>query len=612
ATGPERLREHLHPEKYGLCQSKALADDENASKDPIFNPQLVIAHCFKQFKQEGFHLPQSRRRIIILPQKGDPVPVNPMPQPQSPPQSTPTFRVLEAGDTQEQLEDTRTWLSRRLKLRQDLESFGNTERWLQHKPCLTPSEAKVLQMIRKEHEPPLRAQLLTTRATKKKCCLPVCRAVPQLQLPEPSALLALYSYLHGHKIKILEIFSKVTWDESISREEFIVALKSIRVPLKNQEVEDIVIYLSSLGKQNTITTDILANSYKQWSLAQQRSTMPTAREHYRSDMQRASPQSPSKNQKLTIPSIQYAEQCRLVRSGNKHFDEHCLPSTISGEMKEVVNMYRRDNFLAYLQCWKLCEYYGLPLTEDILMKALLYPGDKIIFHKDQVRPIRQPGGYYSDSKVFGPNPALLRFQGFNASLSRKTDKLSVRAPFSPARTSKKIKKIHFKEFEEFTRKLKAKRPSGPQRTHPNLFWPGHLLDKLRLYLPTVPRDRSLALFSCVQPPSHAYAATCHPNHWWPTRNMNNMTCAYCPRGLLHQLEGPGWRWTQPSWGQGPVQPEFQGHRPCGSIQEPDKRNRFSGMVWGQLSLEQNCPASQRLDVSRESCAVSACSLVLTS
>lgn len=72
---------------------------------------------------------------------------------------------------------------------------------------------------------------------------------------------------------------------------------------------------------------------------------------------------------LTIPSIQYTERCRLVRSGNKHIDEHCLPSTISGEMNELINMSRRDNFLVYLQCQKLCEYYGLPLTEDILMKG---------------------------------------------------------------------------------------------------------------------------------------------------------------------------------------------------------------------------------------------------
>lgn len=51
-----------------------------------------------------------------------------------------------------------------------------------------------------------------------------------------------------------------------------------RVPLKSQEVEDIVIYLSSLGKHNSITMDNLASTYKQWSLAQQRSTLTTATE----------------------------------------------------------------------------------------------------------------------------------------------------------------------------------------------------------------------------------------------------------------------------------------------------------------------------------------------
>lgn len=67
---------------------------------------------------------------------------------------------------------------------------------------------------------------------------------------------------------------------------------------------------------------------------------------------------------LSLPSIQYLENCRLVRSGTKQFDDHCLPTTISGEMEELLNMTRRDNFLVYLQCWELCEAYGLPLTED--------------------------------------------------------------------------------------------------------------------------------------------------------------------------------------------------------------------------------------------------------
>lgn len=72
---------------------------------------------------------------------------------------------------------------------------------------------------------------------------------------------------------------------------------------------------------------------------------------------------------LVIPSIQYTEQCRLVRSGNKHFDNHCLPSTIAGEMGELINLYRRDTFLVYLKCQKACQYYGLSLSEDILVNG---------------------------------------------------------------------------------------------------------------------------------------------------------------------------------------------------------------------------------------------------
>ncbi|KAK2091367.1 hypothetical protein P7K49_030651 [Saguinus oedipus] len=72
--------------------------------------------------------------------------------------------------------------------------------------------------------------------------------------------------------------------------------------------------------------------------------------------------------KLTIPSIQYTEQCRMVRCRNQHFDEHCLPSTIHGDMRELIDSACRHNFLVYLRCWKLCESYGIPLTEDILIK----------------------------------------------------------------------------------------------------------------------------------------------------------------------------------------------------------------------------------------------------
>lgn len=96
------------------------------------------------------------------------MPIDPTPQPQASPHPIPSFKALEAGDIQEQPEDVKTWLSRRLKFRQDLESFGNTERWLQNKYSLTPSEAKILYRIHKEHEAQLVTHLATTRPTKVK------------------------------------------------------------------------------------------------------------------------------------------------------------------------------------------------------------------------------------------------------------------------------------------------------------------------------------------------------------------------------------------------------------------------------------------------------------
>lgn len=60
---------------------------------------------------------------------------------------------------------------------------------------------------------------------------PVCRRVPQLRLPKPSALSALCSHLWSRKIKILDIFNKTNWgkNQRISREEFIMSLKMVSV-----------------------------------------------------------------------------------------------------------------------------------------------------------------------------------------------------------------------------------------------------------------------------------------------------------------------------------------------------------------------------------------------
>ncbi|CAH7180691.1 EF-hand calcium-binding domain-containing protein 12 [Phodopus roborovskii] len=575
AKGISGVTFSLIPTYFGAFPSYTSIDDdmdEATSKGPVFNPERVTAHCFRHLKKKDFHLPQSRRRIIIVSGTKDQVPAHPAMPAKAPPPPIPSFKTLDIGDLQEPPVDRKVWLSQRAKLRRQLESFGDVKTWLENKPDITPSEAKVLLMIRQEKKAP-KDTFTSTRTTKAKAPRPIRQPLPQLRLPKPSILADLYSYLRSRKIKILDVFSKVERGENqrITREEFIMALKTIGVPLKNQELEDIIIYLGSLGKQNAITTDALASTYKQWSLAQQRSTLPTAKEYYSLTRKKASlkhtaqkqqavpaPKPPKmdlltvpevdtkmegrpmteedmedvgkryrerrRQHKLCLPSIQYVESCRLVRSGTKAFDDHCLPSTISGEMEELVNEARKNNFLVYLQCWELCESYGLPLTEDILMRALLYPGDKIITLKEEVRPIRQPGGYYVDEKI------IYSLTGFGINGFHKLGMMT-----RNKKTSKKLKKMHFQEFEEFTGKLKAKKISGPSYTHPNHFWPGHLLDKLRLFLPTVAPDKSQAIFSFVEHKRHVYSAAYHSKDWWPLKDWAYMIHAYYDANKVYSI-----------------------------------------------------------------------------
>lgn len=111
-----------------------------------------------------------------MPRKEDAtsVVVNPTPQPQAPSQIIPSFKALEARDVQETPEDVRTWMSQRLKFRQELESCVNMDKWLQNKSSLTPSETKILHMTHKEHPlAPLMTHLIPSGPTKVSS--PICQ-----------------------------------------------------------------------------------------------------------------------------------------------------------------------------------------------------------------------------------------------------------------------------------------------------------------------------------------------------------------------------------------------------------------------------------------------------
>ncbi|XP_019330190.1 PREDICTED: EF-hand calcium-binding domain-containing protein 12, partial [Aptenodytes forsteri] len=102
--------------------------------------------------------------------------------------------------------------------------------------------------------------------------------------------------------------------------------------------------------------------------------------------------------------IERKEKCRMVRSGDGPVDEHCLPSTVEADLGGLVDRYRQNAVMSYLKSSQLCKDRNVHITEPTLQRALLHPGDKIIKEGEDVRKIRQPGGYYSTGRADAASP----------------------------------------------------------------------------------------------------------------------------------------------------------------------------------------------------------------
>ncbi|XP_036595611.1 EF-hand calcium-binding domain-containing protein 12 [Trichosurus vulpecula] len=525
---------------------------------------------FKESKKPGFKMPQCRHRIIIAPPMPEHV-VNepkmtveaaPSPEVDSLNQSYKTVNIRQEDKQVEGEDEAHVWLAQRLKVKKDLDTFVNIEKWIYCKPRTTKSENRVLRRIYKDRENDLAASRAAELAAAEmtKPAQRVHRNIPSLVVPKPVCLSVLYEYLLNHKIKVPEMFCKGEWEHQITREEFVEGMRRVGAPLTEREFEDVVIYLCSMNKHGVISQDDLVASYRGW-VAAKKSDIQEKRKsfnYWKSRLRRRlakpkkakistppppSPKSPflevppintepdrmhltyedmeeagkryremKRQSKKKINPLLFMERCRLVRTGNKAYDDHCLPSTLQDELGEMINAFRQATFLAYLKCVKACEAYQLPLTEKTLMKALLYPGDKLIMEKGNVLKLRQPGGYYDEVKEFVPTKA--KFHTIEGSVIKK-------------KSQKPIKKMNFGEFEALIRKLEHKSHHKTydevHGTHPNFFWPGHLLDKLLLYLPNKKWERQLVLFSQVKKLPHSYPAIYHPDRFWPISDSGYVT-----------------------------------------------------------------------------------------
>ncbi|XP_060094783.1 EF-hand calcium-binding domain-containing protein 12 [Heteronotia binoei] len=702
-----------------------MSDKEPLKENSELNLDGFIQHCFKRYKLRERHpkaflklkpsrfgpAPPRCRILIPPPMEGVSFPRAKLLLPERLDQKQETFAVKEElkevakiPTEEDEVRELGAWIEERKKFQNLLNKCADVESWLMGKEYNSEQEVKVLRKIRESRKlkkAQVKAQLTATSSIEQ--LLPVRkpkRIIPLIKSPYPESLINLQNLLHKQKLKLVDVFNKEDRTKSMKfrRADFIRVIEGTKVPISKNDLEDVVIYLTSMKKGNYITNsdlmecqrlwmDYLKEQWKHPKEAKPEDLLPTDQkvgpgntkwlssgyskskivtsQKRKSNHLEVPPinteldrmhlsyikmeevgkryREVRRQRKRKINPLEWAENCRVVKSGDPVVDRHCMPSTVTGDMGELVDQHRMACHLAWFQCVKLCEQYGVPLTEKLLKRALLYPGDKLLSYGGTRQKIRQPGGYYEawdrrrsvsesvselEEQPKSPSREKERFvlpvfptaqesfgipwleyryydqklvfviHGFSTEHhweASRTEMLNLAGKSFPLRRAEMLKtpekaglapshSILFWPLEQEPEPKKREREEKPiwgrwrsysefrnlmrrhskrlqlaaqnlwdeksvesisesqvqfenrfieremrkmfgflnPKTDANSFWPGHLLDKLRLYLPQMEHDGE-ALFSHVTRTCPVYPAIYHPHRNWPVSEQKFVT-----------------------------------------------------------------------------------------
>nr|XP_060622244.1 EF-hand calcium-binding domain-containing protein 12 isoform X1 [Anolis sagrei ordinatus] len=613
----------VHCSGPDLRESSVMHADDVPKEPPLPNPDEILGHCFKQFKlreayphyffkvkKSRFGPPRSRRRIFIAPPMRGKAPFKPVLQPHMPCGLTEKAHTLEfpsedeVSSEEDEIQKLDAFIEERRQLWDFLNNCVDLEEWLNAKLPGTELEASVLGRIKEDKEPKEVKMEATLEAVKSiEHLMPKrqrYKTIPLITMPYPESLKTLQNLLHKQKMKLVDIFNKAdrTNTMKFKRADIIRIIQATNVPISNNDLEDVVIYLTSLQKGNCVTGDELTECQRIWMESLRKQTKETKQDTRVPCVPKASSIARSKSKlalhqmdylevpptntepdrmpltysemevvgkryrdmrrllKMKINPLDFAEQCRMVRTGDRAVDEHCLPSTMEGEVGELVDKHRLACHLVWTQCVKLCRKYGIPISEKALKKGLLYPGDKILRDGNHFRKMRQPGGYYS--KSLRPEPSSSDEESRSTSPVKK-GKPKVTEEKEDLEEGKPLK-YRWMSYAEFRRLMRnrSKRILPPVNfwknrtiyesilqtpemveeeyierelmkmftflnplTDPNNFWPGHLLDKL--YFPEMEHDGGHPLFHRVSRKLPVYPSIYTPDRSWPVNDQGYVT-----------------------------------------------------------------------------------------
>ncbi|XP_013914630.1 PREDICTED: EF-hand calcium-binding domain-containing protein 12 [Thamnophis sirtalis] len=567
-----------------------------------------------KLRPNRFGPPKSRRRIIIAPPMDSVAPSIHKPRPPVPSEveKVQEFRAPPEPQVSTFIEESdlismEAWIKERKQLHKLLENCVNLEEWLIRKKPLTQQEENTLRKLKEEKqekEAKIQAELLAFQRCKAVPKIEPVKTTPCIRAPYPQSIITLQNLLHKQKLKLVDLFKKADRSKTMKfkRVDFLRIIQETKVPISKSELEDIIVFLTVSKKGHTITGADLAECQRLW--------LENVKDNWKQPKQEPLPMAKSasisskadifahakssitshvacqpKSNHLKVPPIDtnpdrrhltysemeivgkryketrrrlkrktnplhFAEQCRLVRSGDPVIDSHCLPSCLKGEMGELVDQHRLACYYVYVQCVKLCEKYGIPISERALKRGLLYPGDRFLRLGKDIRKLRQPGGYIDNSVYLGesegessskvverkPKPIKLvqrpslahRWKSFRE-FKKLTCKHSKRLqPPSDIWNEQFFDENLFEGPDAFAKKYMERELRRMYHclnplTNPNNFWPGHLLDKLYLYLPELRLDRSEVLFSRASHTAPVNPGINVPRRNWPVNDKGYMT-----------------------------------------------------------------------------------------
>ncbi|XP_052779508.1 EF-hand calcium-binding domain-containing protein 12-like [Mya arenaria] len=233
-----------------------------------------------------------------------------------------------------------------------------------------------------------------------------------------------------------------------------------------------------------------------------------------------------------------------ILTGNRAIDDHSMNSTLVGDVGVMVDKFRQKRLQEFFSIQRLCEEHDINLSEKLLERVLLYPPDKPhsglrkvrhpdsaplvsshfadkakrprtpieVKHKDKVRRSKS-GKLMIDSRHKYPDSKRVYAEGYKQNLS--TGRAVIRRRVDCWMT--------FEAYERLTRHLAVRYQHLHGMSGDNAFWPGHLLDKMRLCMPPYDkphgRDTEAALFSRKhRTPAVNYGY--EPVDVWPTNSDN--------------------------------------------------------------------------------------------